>query len=290
MKQEMNLFVEYLQKELNFSSHTIIGYKRDLEQYERYLQNIGVNYLNITRDTVRGFLKYLDSLGLKNSSVSRKVSSIRSFYNYLVNEKKIENNLFKTISNPKIEKKLPSFLSYEEMRQIIESIDTDTLEGLRNRLIVELFYATGCRVSELVSIKISAIDFEQKTIQIKGKGNKERTVYYGEYAFDVLKHYLKAKNDDSKYLFSNNYGDALSVLEVENIIKKIVSKLELKCHVTPHVFRHTFATHLLNNGADIRTVQELLGHANLNTTGIYTHVTNERLREVYLKCFQRKEK
>lgn len=286
MEKEIILFAEYLEKEMNYSSHTIQGYRMDLEQYLEYLDKNNIDYLKITRDHVRSFLKFLDSLQLKNSSISRKISCIRSFYNYLINEGRIDKNLFKTISNPKIERKLPNFLSYEEMRIIMDSISVDTFKGLRDRLIVELFYATGCRVSELVMIKVSAIDFNNMTIQIKGKGRKVRTVYYGEYASDVMKKYLNSRKKQ-EFLFSTDDDTPLSIYEVENIIKRIVQDLELKNHVTPHVFRHTFATHLLNNGADIKTVQELLGHSNLNTTGIYTHVTNDRLREVYLKCFKR---
>lgn len=296
MEEDAVLFIKYLDRELNFSENTIISYKRDLEKFAQYLKRKQLNYKTITREEIRDYLKKLADENLKNSSISRNISCLRSFYNYLVLEGKIENNLFKTVSNPKQEKKLPNFLSYEELRKIIDSIDTKTPLGIRDRLIIEVFYASGCRLSELINIKLQDINQEQKTIRIMGKGRKERTVYYGEYAAEILDLYLsKARsklinNKDIAYLFVSKKGDQITIAEMEIIIRDIVKNLSLKTHVTPHTFRHTFATHLLNNGADIKTVQELLGHANLNTTGIYTHVTNERLKEVYLHAFPRREK
>lgn len=282
-------FLDYLNKELNYSEETIKSYKIDIEAYKKYLDAHRVVCLDITREDILGYLKFLDGRKLKNSTIARKVSALRSFYNYLVDINIIENNLFKTIKNPKLERKLPNFLSYEEIREILNSIDVNTDEGLQNRLIIEMFYATGCRVSELVNIKINDIDLSSKKINIKGKGNKERTVYYGEYAAEFLDKYLKKRPfSESDYLFVNRNGESLKVSQIEIVIKKMIDKLSLKHHVTPHTFRHTFATHLLNNGADIKTVQELLGHSNLNTTGIYTHVTNDRLRSVYLDKFPRK--
>lgn len=296
MQNVVEEFIKYLDKELNFSDNTLKNYHRDLEKYQKYLESKNINFMFITRNEIRDYLIYLDGKNLKNSSISRMISCIRSFYNYLVDEKMVEQNLFKTVSNPKIEKKLPNYLGYEEMHKIIESIDVSTDVGLRNRLIIEIFYATGCRVSELVGIKITDIDRQALTIRIMGKGNKERIVYYGEYARDVLNQYLGnvrnkwVQNSSNNYLFLEKNGDALTIMGVEAIIRDIVKNLSLKAHVTPHTFRHTFATHLLNNGADIKSVQELLGHSNLNTTGIYTHVSNERLRKVYLESFPRNKK
>lgn len=296
MEEDAVLFIKYLDRELNFSENTIISYKRDLEKFAQYLKRKQLNYKTITREEIRNYLKKLADENLKNSSISRNISCLRSFYNYLVLEGKMENNLFKTVSNPKQEKKLPNFLSYEELRKIIDSIDITTPLGIRDRLIIEIFYASGCRLSELINIKLQDINREQKTIRIMGKGRKERTVYYGEYAAEILDLYLsKARsklinNKDIAYLFLSKKGEQITIAEMEIIIRDIVKNLSLKTHVTPHTFRHTFATHLLNNGADIKTVQELLGHANLNTTGIYTHVTNERLKEVYLHAFPRREK
>ena len=291
---DVNNFLTYLDKELNYSEKTIISYQQDLNSFREFLTKNNLEYKKITRDDVRSYLKYLDALGLKNSSISRHLSTLRSFYNYLVNENIVENNIFSSIRNPKIEKKLPNFLSYNELSELLESINLDTPTDYRNRLIVELFYATGCRVSELCNIKLIDIDKNNKTIRIKGKGNKERIVFFGEYALLYLDKYLSfarsklLKNEKSEYLFISDKGKALQVMDVEVIMQKLMQKIATKKHVTPHTLRHTFATHLLNAGADIKSVQELLGHSSLNTTGIYTHVTNDRIKEIYLKTFPRK--
>ena len=290
-KNVLSEYKIYLLKELNVSNNTIISYERDINEYLEYLGNNHINYLKINRDNVINYLKFLDVKKLKNSTISRKISSIRGFYDFLKEKELIDVNIFKQIKNPKLERKLPNYLSYEEMRVILNSLDIKKDEGLYKRLIVELFYATGVRVSELANIKIFDINRNEKTIRIFGKGRKERIVYYGEYASEMLDLYLNRirnkLNYKNEYLFLDKDGHKLTIFKIENIIKDIVKDLSIKCHVTPHTFRHTFATHLLNNGADIRTVQELLGHENLNTTGIYTHVSNERLKEIYLKTFKR---
>ena len=288
--KKVEAFSNYLEKELNYSAKTINSYMIDLKQYLEYFSNKKINYLKIDRLEARDYLRYLDNLGLKSRSIARKLSTIRSFYNYLVQEQVIETNIFKSLSNPKIEKKLPNFLNYKEIDEMLNIIDISNFEGLRNRLIIEIFYATGIRVSELCAIQIKDIDLNSFQIRIKGKGNKERIVFFGEYALEYLKKYLKEKEkiNDSKYLFVSLKKDQLTVYDIEVIVKKIVDKIALKHHVTPHTLRHTFATHLLSSGADIKSVQELLGHASLNTTGIYTHVTSERLKQEYLAKFPRK--
>ena len=274
-------YLSFLKKNLNFSDNTIISYQSDLDDFFSFLKKNKKNYKNINKDDVTSYLKYLDEKKLTNQTVSRKISCLRSFYNYLEKEKMVNENIFKNIRNPKIRRKLPNYLSYEELRIIFDSID-----DLEKRLIIEIFYATGCRVSELINIKIQDIDFTKNTIRIYGKGSKERIVYFGEYAREYLDKYLR-KQEKSKYLFTTKKKEKYTVNEVERIIKDIVKNLSIKTHVTPHTLRHTFATHLLNNGADIKSVQELLGHSSLNTTGIYTHLTNERVKEVYLKTFDR---
>lgn len=283
--EEVGKFIEYLSKELNYSDNTVISYEEDINNYLEYLKKQNINYKKIDNITIRNYLKYLDDLNLKNSTIARRISALRTFYNYLLNKGLVDTNLFNSIRNPKIEKKLPNYLSYEELARILDNIDISTFIGLRNRLMVEMFYATGCRVSEITNIKVSDIDKSNNSIRIMGKGSKERIVYFGEYARDYLDRYLPLI--DCVYLFTNEAKEKLSVHDVEYIIKDLVKNLALKTHVTPHTLRHTFATHLLNNGADIKTVQELLGHSSLNTTGIYTHVSNERIKEVYRKTFNR---
>ena len=283
--QDLGNFLEYLNKELNYSKNTEISYREDITNFLNYLEKNQLNYKKIDGEIIRDYLKYLDEAKLKNSTIARRISALRTFYNYLLNKNIVDTNLFNSIRNPKLEKKLPNYLSYEELAKILDNIDISTKIGLRNRLLVEMFYATGCRVSEMINIKVSDINKSNNSIRIMGKGKKMRIVYFGEYARDYLDRYLPLIDTD--YLFTQESGDKLSIHDVEYIISDLVKNLALKTHVTPHTLRHTFATHLLNNGADIKTVQELLGHSSLNTTGIYTHVSNERIKEVYRKTFNR---
>lgn len=283
---QVDKFLFFLKVELNYSELTIKSYQLDLTDFFGYIESKKINYLTITNHDVRGYLKYLDSCNLKNSTISRRISTLRTFYNYLVDENIVENNVFHNVKNPKLEKKLPNYLNYNEIEELLESIDISTTEGLEKRLLIEMFYSTGCRVSEMINVKISDIDFTNKTIRIMGKGSKERIVYFGDYASKYLDNYLSKVKCD-KYLFTNKKGEKLTTNEVEQIVKDIMKHISIKTHVTPHTLRHTFATHLLNNGADIKTVQELLGHANLSTTGIYTHVSSDRLKDIYFKTFKR---
>lgn len=283
---QVDKFLFFLKVELNYSELTIKSYQLDLTDFFGYIESKKINYLTITNYDVRGYLKYLDSCNLKNSTISRRISTLRTFYNYLVDKNIVENNVFHNVKNPKLEKKLPNYLNYNEMEELLESIDISTTEGLEKRLLIEMFYSTGCRVSEMINVKISDIDFTNKTIRIMGKGSKERIVYFGDYASKYLDNYLSKVKCD-KYLFTNKKGEKLTINEVEQIVKDIMKHISIKTHVTPHTLRHTFATHLLNNGADIKTVQELLGHANLSTTGIYTHVSSDRLKDIYFKTFKR---
>lgn len=280
-------FLLYLKNELNYSDYTIRSYQLDLTDFFAFGKNNCIDYLTINRDDVMKYLKYLDNSKLENTTISRRISCLRTFYNYLLDQKIIKSNIFRNVKNPKINKKLPSYLNYMEIEDLLNSLDTSTFEGLRNRLILEIFYSTGCRVSELINIKLINIDFTNKTIRILGKGKKERLVYYGDYVQKYLDKYLKMnQNTKGEYLFENN-GKPLKVYDIEKMVKDTTEHISLQTHVTPHTLRHTFATHLLNNGADIRTVQELLGHANLSTTGIYTHVSTDRLKDVYFKAFKR---
>lgn len=273
-------FLKYLSSEVNYSNYTIKSYQLDLTDFFKYLKSNGGNYLNISTSEVRGYLKYLDKCKLKNSTISRRISTLRTFYNYLVSEHIIDNNIFLNVKNPKIDKKLPNYLNYSEIEEIF-----DVIEDVYTKMIFEVMYSTGVRVGELVSIKLCNIDFSNKNIKVLGKGSKERIVYYGGVLSDLLDDYLK-KYKPRTYLFEKN-GGMLSIYDVEEIVSKTMKNISIKTHVTPHTLRHTFATHLLNNGADIKTVQELLGHSSLSTTGIYTHVSSDRLKDVYFKTFKR---
>lgn len=286
-------YLIYLTKERNYSKLTVTNYAKDITFFNRYLKEHNLAYLTIKRDDIREYLKYLDVLKYKNSTQARMISSLRNYYEYLLVKKRINNNPFKLIRNPKKEHKLPNFLQYDEFIKLIDGLDLDKDFDVRNRLILELLYATGVRVSELINIKLNDINYKDKSIKVLGKGNKERIVYFGDYAYDMLDRYQNGvrgnllKSKESSYLFINKNGDQLTAHGVEEVINNVVQRVSLKHKISPHVLRHTFATHLLEDGADIRTVQELLGHASLSTTQIYTHVTNEHLRNVYLKAFPR---
>ncbi len=281
-------YEDYLKYELNYSFNTIKGYFLHLDKYFEYLKENNINYLTINKDDVIEYLKYLDEKKLSNKSISNYLSALRTFYDYLTDEKYITSNIFKNIRNPKIEKKLPNFLSYEELRQIIESIPDDTILDIRNKLIVKLLYLSGIRVSELINIKLSDINKNEATIRILGKGNKERIVYYKDYLNDLIDKYLNLREYDSEYLILNNKGEKITARGIQKIIDKVVMASCIQNHVSPHTFRHTFATQLINNGADIKSVQELLGHSSLNTTQVYTHITSDYLKSEYLKRMPRK--
>ncbi len=294
IEQDINKFIKYLENEKRYPETTINSYERDLSIYKSYIKsNENINYLTINKEEIRNFLKYLDEINLSKNTISRILSALRHFYSYLVINNKLKVNQFKLIKNPKKDKKLPNFVQNDELEIIFSSIETDTPLGLRNRLIVELLYATGLRVSELTNLKLSDIDINNNEIRVLGKGSKERIAYFGEYAKKYLIEYINTSRKElldkkkSEYLLINHQGDELSPRGVEHIIDEIVKKAALKHHISPHVLRHTFATDLLNNGADLKSVQELLGHSSLSTTQIYTHITSERLRSVYLKSFPR---
>lgn len=288
-------FIKYLNNEKRYPETTITSYERDLDNYYSYITLKKIDYKNITKDEIRNYLKYLDELKYSKNTISRILSTLRHFYTYLVINKITNTNQFKLIRNPKKDKKLPNFLQNDELQKMFDSINLETPLGIRNRLIIELLYASGLRVSELTELKINDIDISNQEIRVLGKGSKERIVYFGEYAKKYLKLYLEESrnillnNKKSNYLLINNQGENLSSRGVELVIDNIVKETALKHNVSPHALRHTFATDLLNNGADLKSVQELLGHSSLSTTQIYTHITNERLRSVYLKTFPRQK-
>jgi integrase/recombinase XerC len=273
----------------NYSEHTVLSYINDLYYFYEFLKK---DLIKVNEEDIRDYLEYLNLKKEKISSIRRKISTFKSYYKYLYKNNIIDKKEYPLakIAYPKQEKKLPKFIYYNDLLEIIEEAGKSK-DGLRDRLIIELLYATGIRVSELVNIKINDIDFKNRKIVVCGKGNKERIVYYGEYAEEVLNNYLEThKSNKEKYLMMNSKGEKITDRGIRYIIENIMKKLSVKTHVTPHVLRHTFATDMLNNGCDIKVVQELLGHSSLRTTEVYTHVTNERLKEVYYKCFPRRDK
>lgn len=284
----INDFISYISKK-NYSINTYTSYINDLYYFTIFVKK---DLIKVTFEDVKDYLEHLNLKKEKSSSVRRKISSLKSFYKFLYKNGYMDKKDYPLtkVAYPKMKKKLPKFIYYNDLLEIINESTKDK-DGVRDRLIIEMLYATGVRVSELVNIKINDIDFNNRRIIVLGKGNKERIVYYGEYAEEVLKEYLKTHDrKNHNYLFVNAKGGQLTDRGVRYIIDNIMSKLSVKVHVTPHVLRHTFATDMLNNGCDIKVVQELLGHSSLKATEIYTHVTNEHLKKVYYECFPRRDR
>lgn len=284
----MKEFIKYLKEIKNYSSNTITNYELDLEEYKVFLDHKQITSYDVEYKIIREYLEYLTTLKFSKATISRKISSLRTFYSFLYKNNKIKTNPMPLISNPKQDKKLPKFLFINEIEELLSKPD-ESIIGLRDHLVMELLYSTGLRVSELVNIKLEDINEHDKTIRVLGKGSKERIVIYSTVCKNILKKYIensrsKIKNNNkTNYLILNLKGTKLSTRSVRNIINKYLQQSSIKKHISPHTLRHTFATHLLDNGADLKAVQELLGHADLGTTQIYTHISNERLREVYRK-------
>ena len=291
MEEQLKEFLDYLEYERKYSVYTVDSYDHDLTEFIEFLTKKNIkNFNKVEYQLIRDYLVYLYSKKYTNKTICRHISSLRSFFKYLLLNKKITDNPMLLITNPKLEKKLPNFLYYNDLEKILESPDQSNFFGIRDELIIELMYATGIRVSELVNIKVKDIDFIKKTIQIFGKGKKERIVLFGNKTLELIKKYLNESEFNHEYLILNQRGKKITERGIRLILEKNVRKSGVKTHVTPHTIRHTFATHMLNEGANLVTVQELLGHENLATTQVYTHVSNERLRAVYLKNHPRAKK
>lgn len=296
MNKILDNFIKYLVVEKNYSDYTVLNYRKDLESFLEFLdKECIVKYNDIDYKVLRLYLNEMFNKKYSSKTISRNLSSLRTFFKYLSREEIINFNAMVLISNPKQEKRLPSYLNYKELEDILEISDTNTVLGLRDASILELLYSTGIRVGELVNIKIKDIDFNENRMKILGKGNKERYVLFGDKCKSLLNRYLKESRPNlmkgsCDYLYLNTRGTPISIRTTEKMVDDVVKKSSIKFNVSPHTLRHTFATHMLDNGADLNSVGELLGHSNLNTTAVYTHVSNERLKNVYLKCHPRANK
>ena len=289
----INEYLEYLKYQKNYSDYTVLNYKNDILEFFDYLSRESLNYKTIEYSDIRFYLMYLkEEKHDDNSSVSRKLSSLRGLYKYLANEKIVKSNVFSLVNAPKKSKKLPRYFEYNELEELFLVPDTNASLGQRDLLLLEMLYATGVRVGELVNIKVKDIDLGRRNIIILGKGNKERFVTYGEYCEDILKRYLNdgyilLNKNNLDYLFLNNNGGNLTERGVRYILDELIKKTSINKKISPHMIRHSFATHLLNEGCDLLTVQKLLGHESIKATQVYTHVTTDRLREVYFRSFPR---
>lgn len=286
-------FCDYLKYIRNYSFETVKSYRTDVFEYFMHLKEQNINPLKVKHDNIKGYLLYLNEKENSNATIARKISALRSFYKFLVNDGKLENNPFLSVRLPKKERKLPRFFSYNELEELFNVPDITTPLGQRDRLILELLYATGVRVSELVNIKLS--DIRGREILILGKGNKERVVAFGDYAEEILNLYLRdgyrqLNKKNSPYLFLNKNYTNLTDRGVRLILDKIISSTAINKNISPHMIRHSFATHLLNEGCELLSVQQLLGHESLSATAIYTHVTTDRIKDVYYKTHPRAKK
>jgi len=290
MQQLFNSYLRYLQAERNASPYTIRNYSNDLMEFFDFMKRRKLHSLKeVDRQTLRGYLSHLSEQGFVKTSIARKLSAVRSFFRYLQREEYITTNPTAGTVSPKLDRRLPSFLTIAEAKRLVEAPDLNKPEGQRDRALLELLYASGLRVSELVSLDTGQVNLNTHEVRVWGKGSKERIVLIGEPSARALSVYLTGgrleqlsnnKRKKNNAVFLNRYGARLPARRVQKIMEKYARTIDKPVH--PHMLRHTFATHLLDGGADLRVVQELLGHAQLSSTQIYTHVTKSQARKIYL--------
>lgn len=293
MKKLINEFITYLSVERGLAMNTLESYGRDLRQYSQYLEQDAATLDGASRQTVVNYLIYLQRQGKATATIARRLAALKAFYQFLVREKYLEQDPTANLESPKLEKRLPKVLTIREVELLLAQPDNDQAAGLRDRAMLELLYATGIRVSELVSLNIDDVSLESGYIKCRGKAGKERVVPIGSIAVRSCREYLEkgraklVKDYDESSLFVNHHGRRLTRQGFWKIVKKYADDAKIEKEITPHTLRHSFATHLLENGADLRSVQELLGHADISTTQIYQHMTRGRLKEVYARTHPR---
>ena len=277
-------FVSYLEVEKNYSAYTLLNYKKDLEEFSQFVRT---NVEKIDYFTFRRFLASLARRNLSKRTIARKISTLKSFFKFLLKEGFIKSNPASSIPYPRLDKKLPAYLTEQEMSGLIESLPEEKENDLRDKAILELLYSCGLRISEMLTLDRDDVDLIGGVIKVKGKGKKERLLPLGRPAELALQKYLAKRSDNFPALFLNRFKKRLSAVGVRKIINKRARLIGLSKKISPHVFRHSFATHLLNRGADLRSVQELLGHSDIVTTQVYTHLTTKRLRKIYDRAHPR---
>ena len=298
MDGHISAFEEYLRHEKNASEHTLINYLIDLRQFQEFLgarKHGQDDVRSIDHRVIRHFLSFLHQRRYKKSSIGRKVASLRAFFRFLHRERVVEVNPAKIVATPKAEKKHPRFLTVDDAFRLMEAPDEKTLQGLRDKAILEVFYASGVRISELAGLNEEDVDLGIGLMKVLGKGKKERIVTLGSHATRAVQNYLKAKEvlpaeQKKTPMFLNRYGKRLSGRGIRRVVEKYVNQAVLSNRISPHGLRHSFATHLLDGGADLRSIQELLGHVSLATTQKYTHLSMDKLMEVYDRTHPRARK
>jgi len=299
MREAVETFLQYLGKEKRYSVHTVRAYKTDLEQFIQFLVQERERpepppAEEATKEEIRLFLGGLVRHGMSKRSVARKLASLRAFFGYLTRTGSITSNPTVTLTAPKLEKHLPEFLREEEIVEALEGIGQDSAAGVRDRAILELFYGTGMRLSELVGLSVGNVDLTVGTVRVSGKGGKEHVLPVGRNVGRVVGRYLARRgefrpDEGNQALFLNRWGGRMSVRGVQFLVRRWLRRVSEKKKLSPHILRHTFATHLLDRGADLEAVKELLGHASLSTTQVYTHLTVDHLRKVYRQAHPRAE-
>ena len=297
MEELLQKYIKYLELERGISAYTVRNYSTDIQGFLDFLDSSGVTSLGkVDRSIMRRYLGLLQERGIARGSISRKLSALRSFYRYLMRESLVSAEPLSSLSAPKLEQRLPTFLTTDEVVRLVEAPDTRTPNGMRDRAILELLYAAGLRLSEIVDLNVGDVDLSNRQVRAWGKGSKERMVLMGKPAAEALNSYVKyarpklLKQKKTPALFLNRFGNRIARRRIEYIIKKYARQAGLDMRVYTHMLRHTFATHMLDGGADLRAVQELLGHARLATTQVYTHVSQNQIRRTYLAAHPRSGK
>lgn len=292
-------YLQYLRYQKNYSDLTISSYQREIQQFIEYLNKESLtSFQEVDYSLLRGYLVSLHEQNLAHTTINHKLTSLRSFYRYLLREEYVEDNPFMLLESLKEAKRHPDFLYVDEMLDLLDSVEMQSILGRRNKAMLELMYASGLRCSEVVQLKLSAIDFSQKLLLIHGKGNKDRYVPFHDWAAQCLQLYLendrpqlmKVTHQDHDYVFVNKNGKPLTNRGVEDIVDRVAYHYDATKKIHPHTFRHSFATHLLEGGVDLQSVQRLLGHENISTTQVYTHLSQSYLKDVYQRTHPRKLK
>lgn len=291
-KVQLDSYIDYLMLERRNAKNTCISYKRDLDDYLLFLKQKNINTVDkIEKIHIVKYIEFLNNEGLKETSIARKLTAIKNFHKYMLAKEIVLEDVAETTPRPKLKKALPSVLSFDEVNSLLD-IKLDTVFDYRNKAMIELLYGTGLRISELLNLKIYDFDFENCVVRCMGKGSKERIIPIGEYVIYYLNLYLERRGEllkkkNSDYFFLNSRGERLSRFSFFKILKRLLREKNIKKDVSPHTLRHSFATHLLEGGADLRSIQELLGHSDISTTKIYTHISNKKVENDYIEFHPR---
>ena len=292
MEKQIKLFLEFLQSDKKLSENTLQSYKRDIIQFEEYLSNNRINYAKIDQEEISNYLKYLQEIGKKTSTISRSLASIRSFYQFLIRTRKIKRDPTEEIQSPKVEKRVPSVLTAQEVELLLDQPKDVDLKGTRDKAMLEFAYATGMRVTEIISLNIDNVNLETGYVTCV-TGSKTRNIPLGTLSLNALKEYIEKarglliKNDKEKALFVNINGKRLTRQGFWKIVKYYKEQAHITKDITPHVLRHSFATHLLQNGADLKSIQTMLGHSDISSTQIYIQFQDSGIKDIYKKAHPR---